>query len=327
MKRHRLRIARNVGWLAEFPDDVWCMIIDFLPLDDHMPDLAILLCLVGTSKRMCSLLLQTRLLALFQKVRTFYALPSNMKSDYWLVCIYRFFKAALSSVNLEAYLTQCATNETYKTPEHASNCLSLLHLAVSEGRYLDSDNCSVMTPYRYRPLSMPTPHSSLANLYYFRAATKKVVTVSRMYSEVGIVTHYMRYGKDGLTPLYDQACDILKKNMDETRHVELRFRASRDIEPFASRSLIVDVIRGEGKEPIKTRRPCYTDDFDDLLVTIDGKQHYIYSVEAEPFVRNCFHSSLSVEKATKAFIFDSFHARNWAIVTKSDRFKTLSLSL
>lgn len=323
MKRTRLRIARNVGWLAEFPDDVWGMIIDFLPLDQYVPDLATLLCLTGTSKRMFNLL-QTRILALFGKARTFCTLPSTMRTgtdDYWLMYVFRFFRAAKPYIDLVLYLKHCMTEEAYKTREHITNCLSLLHLAVCEGRYLDSDNHSILQPYHYTPLVRPTQRSALADLYYFRPTTKKAVTVSRMFAELGIVSHYTLHGKNGIRPLYDDACDILKKNMDEVRHIELRQRATTDLEPFALRSLIVDVIRGEGNEPIKTRRPRHTDSFEYLLVTLEGKQHYIFSTKAEPFVRNCFHSSLPVEKATKAFILDSFHARNWAIVTKSDRFK------
>lgn len=321
MKRNRLRIARNVGWLAEFPDDVWGMIIDFLPLDEYGPDIGTMLCLTGTSKRMCNLL-QTRILMLFSKVITFctrpYIMMTKSKRDYWLMYIYRFFNAYTP---LEKYVTQCMSNEAYQTREHITNCLSLLHLAVCEGRYLDADNHSILEPYRYTPLTGPTKTSYLCNLFYFRPSTKKAITVSRMFAEVGVVTHFTRHGKGGTQPLYDDACDILKKNLDETRHSALRHYISTDLEPFAARTIIVDVIRGEGKEPIKTQRPRCSDSFESLIVKLDGSQHYIFSPEAESFVRNCFHSSLSVENATKAFIFDSFHARNWAIVTESDRFK------
>lgn len=323
MKRTRLRIARNVGWLAEFPGDIWGMIIDFIPLDQYVPDLATLLCLTGTSKRMFNLS-QTRILALFGKVCTFCALPSSMRKgldDYWLMYIYRFFRAAKPYINLELYLTLCVSNEAYKTREHITNCLSLLYLAVCEGRYLDADNHSILQSYHYTPLLMPTRGSSLSNLYYFRPTTTKVVTISRMYSEVGIVSHYTMYGKAGVRPLYDDACDILKKNLDEARLNDLRSKLNVETEQLALRSLIVDIIREEGKEPIKTGRPCNTSKLEHVIIKLDGKQHYIFSTEAEPFLRNCFYSSLSVEKATKAFILDSFHARNWAIVTKSDRFR------
>ena len=324
MKRNRLRIARNVGWLAEFPDDVWGMIIDFLPLDKYGPDMDTMLSLTGTSKRMCNLL-QTRILMLFSKVITFCTRPhvimTKSKRDYWLMYIYRFFNAAKPYVPLEKYVTQCMSNEAYQTREHVTNCLSLLHLAVCEGRYLDADNHSILEPYHYTPLAGPTKASSLYNLFYFRPSTKKAITVSRMFAEVGVVTHFTRHGKGDTQPLYDDACDILKKNLDVMRHIALRYHTLTDMEPFAARSIIVDVIRGEGKEPIKTRRPVCSDSLEYLIVKLDGCQHYIFSPEAESFVRNCFHSSLSVENATKAFILDSFHARNWAIVTQSDRFK------
>ena len=324
MKRraNRLRIARNVGWLAEFPSDIWSVIIGYLPTDKQMPDLGLILCLMGTSKGMFSVFKQY-VLALFTKVFAYNMSPrdSMKEKDYIYLCIYRFFTAAEKEIDLNAYLTQCVTNPGYKTVEHFTNCLSLLHLAVCECRYLDTeaDTDLFEEPYVYRPLRKPTRHGKLYNLCYFRPCSQKVVTVARMNKEVGVIgSHDARY----LELTYDDACKLLEKKGDETRLVELQRFARVAFRSFETRSIIIDIMN-EQQMRINTHPPHSCIEFQDLIVTLEGKQHYIYSNEAQPFVRNCFYSPLRVGDAKVAFILDSFHARNWAIVTESDRFRTL----
>ena len=321
MKRraNRLRIARNVGWLAEFPSDIWGVIIGHLPTDKEMPNLGLVLRLMGTSKGMYSVFKQ-HVLTLFAKVLAYNMSPTNStkKSDYMYICIYRFFTAAKKEIDLNAYLTQCVTNPSYGTVEHLTNGLSLLHLAVCECRYLDPECNTFREPYFRTPLAKPTRYGHLRNLYYFRPSAQKIVTVIRMNKEVSTIDHG---GASSLQLTYYDACRLLEKKGDKTQLTELRRLGTMDTRSFVLRSMIVDVMNEEGGVPIKTHPPNHLVEFEDLIVTIEGKQHYIYSEEAEPFVRNCFYSPLCVDEATKAFVFNSCHARNWAIVTESDRFK------
>jgi len=138
-----------------------------------------------------------------------------------------------------------------------------------------------------------------------------------MNKEVGVIgSHDARY----LELTYDDACKLLEKKGDETRLVELQRFAHVAFRSFETRSIIIDIMN-EQRMRIDTHPPHHSIEFQDLVVTLEGKQHYIYSNEAQPFVRNCFYSPLRVCDAKVAFILDSFHVRNWAIVTESDRFK------
>lgn len=323
MKRrvNRLRIARNVGWLAEFPSDIWGVIIGYLPTDKKMPDLGLILRLMGTSKGMFSIFKQP-VLTLLAKVLAYNMAPTNSmkESDYIYLCIYRFFTAAKTEIDLNAYLTQCVTNACYGTVEHLTNCLSLLYLAVCECRYLDSDAVTdnFRERYVYRPLRKPTKRDRLRRLCYFSPSTRKVVTVERMTKEVAVIA--LDGGAYALRLTYYETCRLLKERDDKTELVELQRLYDMDATSSAVRSMIIDIMNRAGM-PIKTHLPHGGVEFEDLILTVEGKQHYIFSKEAEPFVRHCFYSSLRVEDARKAFILDSFHVRNWAIVTQSDRFK------
>jgi len=122
-----------------------------------------------------------------------------------------------------------------------------------------------------------------------------------------------------------QAKELLRKRGDEARLKKLQTLAA-DGDKLAERSMIVAILTEEA--PIETARVRSSDHFEDLIVKIDGRQHYIYSEEARAFRERCFvENGLLVACGGKAYILDSLRERNWAIITKSQRYKVPSTTI
>jgi len=198
MKRQRLRIASSVGWLAEFPDDLWGVIISHLPeSEEGVPDLGLMLRLMSVSKTMCDLL-KPATIALCRDVLAYTSRRKEMGKgrDRFFSCIVLLATATNPAGDLGLYIDHCINNKEYQTPEHLSNCLSLFHYAVEEAHYLRPHTCVYgELTYAYTPLTKPTINHSLLDLLYYRPSTKKAVTLYRMYSEVGTVKHYTKSTK------------------------------------------------------------------------------------------------------------------------------------
>lgn len=337
MKRIRLKKAVSVGWLAEFPLELWAIIIGYLPTPDLIPNLPLMLTLMGTSKAICSLFKQ-QVLILLQDFLTFDALPLKNKycSDEWrpdtvlFACISHFFRVAKPLVDLHIYVDTVLNEALYHTPEHLTNCLSLLRLAYLEGHYLYTheryDGMAICPLHVYRsPIQqLPKGYDKLKTIMYFNPVTKRVCHLYRMTKDV-LCTKFDDYdyynvgsGKNGYSA-YEQAEAYLKTKGDNDKQLS-EFRAL----PFykkAMRIRTIDIIREHDK--LVTHRPKGSDLFRELIVTVGNKQHYIYAEEAIPFKDRCFInvSDNHVETITWAYILHSFHERNWQIVTNTDRFK------
>ena len=90
----------------------------------------------------------------------------------------------------------------------------------------------------------------------------------------------------------------------------------------AVRSMITDIF-WRNSVPMETKKACGRDHFEDVVITIGGRQHYIYSEEAMLFRKHCFYKRVNVDVSTRTYILDALHERNWETVTKTDRYKIL----
>lgn len=321
MKRQRLRIASSVGWLAEFPADLWGVIISYLPEQEKgVPDLALMIRLMSVSKTMCQLL-KAATIALCRDVLAYSSKRKEMGKgrDRFLSRLVLFITEVNANGELGLYINQCIENKAYQTPEHLSNCLSLFHYAVEEAIHLHPYTWLYGSlKYTYTPLTKPTMNHSLLELLYYRPSTKKAVTLYRMYNEVGILKDYTDSG----IPLCMRAKELLAQRGDDARLIKLQ-TLTADGDKLAELSMIVAILTEEA--PIETARIRSGDYFDDLVVKINGRQHYIYSEEARGFRERCFvDNGHGVASAGKAYLLDSLRVRNWAIITESDRFKVPS---
>lgn len=324
MKRQKFRIAKSVGWLAEFPVDIWGVIIGYLPESEKgVPDLALMLDLMSVSKTMCHLLKDSTL-ALCRDVLAYSSERKGMGKgrERFFTHILLFLNEANINGDLGLYINRCVIDKAYQTPEHLSNCLSLFHYVVEEAIHLKPQVVTSrgIINYAYRSLTKPTTNHTLLDLLYYRPSTKKAVTLYRMYGEVATLKHYINSPMGEGSSLYKKAKDLLTKRGDTECLAKLKACAT-DEGKQAMRSMIVNILTEEA--PIETKRVRSNDHFEDIIVTIDGRQHYIYSEEARAFREHCFvDNGHGVALAGKAYILDSLRRRNWDIITKSDRFKT-----
>ncbi len=83
----------------------------------------------------------------------------------------------------------------------------------------------------------------------------------------------------------------------------------------ASIALYMDVLLESGVS-FKTRAATANDRLCDVIVTINGSQHRLFSAAANELRGQCFliDPGVTLEDATYAYLLDSFHKRNWATV-------------
>ncbi len=329
----KLKLAKNAGWLAEFPDDLWHVIIQYLPTEKphDIPDLGLMLSLMGVNKALC-MLFTSRVMTLLSESMSFVQnneQPKGPSRLFWRISLFlEGIKEA--GMDLRLYMTKCVTDKAYHTPEHLTNCVSLLNLANREMTYLKSYTWRTGPGkmYYYSPLVTLSKHCinwELQHVKYMKTTKTKLRTTHvaitlPLMKDIGTVRHYMHAEPVGESSLYLQASNLLKEIGDENdpRLVKLR-TLSRIGDRLPLRAMVVDILTE--KAPIKTAKPRNSDHMEDLLVTIDGRQHYFFSEATQAFRDKCFYSKLNVKDATQAYLLDAMHKRNWAVITKSDRFK------
>jgi len=342
MKRthKRLKKASSVGWLAHFCDDLWTIILTQLPpIDRRIPDLGLLLRLMGTSKRMCGLLTPQILKLLdnflgFLKLTKWSHCPDSYTGEQALF-VYAdfFFRDPRCLIDLERYIEQCVQTKALHTPQHLSNCLSLLHLAYMEGRYLHPHGAwqegRVQCPNhpRQSPFAEEvSPYDRLKTIMYFKPEKRKAVRLHLMKEEVACSRPANRLS----TSLCDMALASLKENQKEDDNNNNTERQIHFLTlPYDGEKMRVEAVNilRENKtlQTVKATGDHY---FHDLIVALDKtkEQYHVYSEEAKIFKTRCFiQHGRTVQHATYAYLLHSLHDRNWAIVTKSDRFNFLSI--
>lgn len=326
----RLKRASSVGWLACFCDDLWIVITAQLPpIDRGIPDLGLLLRLVGTSKRMCSVIapLILKLLSKFlayKKIVSRASCPDTYTGEEALFVYADFvFAEGQCLVGHRRYIEQCVSTKECHTPQHLSNCLSLLHLAYLEGRYLHPHGTwhdgRVQCPDHPRQSPFREdlmPYDRLKTIMYFRPETRKAVRLHLMRGEEVACT---RPANRLSTSLCDMALSSLKeKQKDDTKRYTHFLSLPYDGEKM--RVEAVNILReNEALQNVKVTGEHF---FNDLIISVDKKQYHIYAEEAKGFKERCFiQHGTTVKHATYAYLLHALHKRNWEIVTKSDRFK------
>ena len=327
--------ASLVGWVAEFPDDIWTTIFSYLPAAENgRPNLGLLLRLMATSKRMC-LLIKPCVLVLLENFLNFcaYGLATRGCPDtYKCHGIYATFVYAIMfvqrtppRVDLRQYIKDCPIDETNHTAQHLSNCVSLLNLAYLEGRYLyvhhkqDEDYTGSCHGYhRYQSIIGDDEGKELScqgalgtTLMYYNPVSKKVTPLWRM-----------QYNVLGCNPSFAYLYNQLEESL-KCFHEEHKIASFRKLYPCDGRTKRIAAMK-------LLREMCTVDvsditqrtEFKYLIVRINQKPYYIYEQGANDFRKHCFlQANGSVQCATKAAILDSFHKRNYSIVTETDRFK------
>lgn len=344
MKRGRkpyLPLAKRVGWFAEFPYEVWAIVITYLPeTTDRMPDLGLMLRMMGTSKMMCSLFKDTVGVMLRESLavttlghpRNYYCRAQDKLSMHVAI----FYSGTRYRVDLVPYLTACMKDKRYHTAQHLTNCVSLLRLAVLEVAHLEPIMYVGLTNplvYHYTPLHEPESNCYLHAVGYVSRLSDRVTPLTRMQDRAGrgytlSVCLYREY----IPSIYDSSARMsietrerllvtTRQSMELDRH-EHRLEGDRITVSQHIRAALVDLFAVSGVT-LKTQKLRGNHRFGDLILTSlsDGRQHHIYSEEARPFRESCFENQVGNDRITTFYLLHKFHARNWHTVCDSDRFR------
>lgn len=145
MKRVRtLQTAKKVGWLAEFPEEIYEYMLHFMlqSIRKEKAKFAFMLIMINTCKMFFRILQEAITVLLCDFVNFDVKYTSNpfikpgMKKIPYFVRICEVFNMIESHTDSREYLRTCLIDDVYHDIEHLSNCLSLLHLANQEGHYL-----------------------------------------------------------------------------------------------------------------------------------------------------------------------------------------------
>ena len=332
----KLKEAESVGWLAEFPQDIYGILINSLRPDERgLPELGVMMSLMGTCKMIAGLLKEP-IVAFLCDLMSFDGISKSNKINssgkgclFEIIrnmpdnkeCMFAIINDTLHKArnNLRTYLLRVISDPSYHTTEHLSNSLSLIHLAYLEGRYLckrhvnRQNRTDVTYTYEYIPITTAYDMKNtqrLGPVRYFNTETRKAQCLYRM-SEV--------VAKQDNTSLQDLAIAMLKKGdaADILRTVQgLTFPCSRGTTAF-----LVEIMLDAG-ESMKAGRAHANNTLEDVIVTIDNKQCSIFSEAATLFRSKCFIAPTSrIEDATYAYLLSCLHTRNWAIVTDTGRYR------
>ena len=349
-RKRRSKYAKNVGWVADFPDDIWQIVVDLLlqeegeeeevlwekEADPSILHLPLLINLVGTSHRITRIL-KKHILSLFSRFLAYFDnhMYSNVPyrgHDMFYSKIYWFFKAALPSINLASYVRIIVGQESYQTASHFSNALSLFNLAVLETYHFYHYGTGIYFDFYYRPLPVlgdQHENQRTGDVVCYVKEKKKACYVPRMKEVVTCVDFCVRGGAITQTSLYATVVQHLCKSINDPRFEAFHGLAASSNE---AKTMMIDLIQEEEGSiaSIKTRRPRANDPFNTLLVLgEDNKWHYVYSEACQAFRSLCFcpRRGTSVSSATTAYFLDARHERNWAIVTTTNRYTIVDESL
>lgn len=265
---------------VQLPEDVWSVIVGFLlPRDETLPDLAAIINLIGTCKMLVRVLTKPILLLLndYLLFSVNYD-PKTTPVATLRESLFFYIKAVCeaSNIPIDEYVSRPCTAEN--TEPHLSTCLSLFNLAYLEGHNLYQYNDT--GTYTYVSLDVPTVFllfSTVSEVIYFNNTTQQAECLSQ-YRDLLFVE-------------------------DVTRSVHHRFSS-------ATARLL------ESGKPLITRSVTPQDPLDRLVVKIDGQQHWFFSEAIAQIRSRCWlKHGLTLREATKLYLLDSFHVRNWKRVT------------
>jgi hypothetical protein len=332
MKR-RLSQAKTAKWYAEFPADVWSIITQHIPLGSYeMPNFSLLLRLHSANRMLSTIVLEVVLRYLYE-----FSLERNKRKEKinclamngyagFATYLEDFIYDASPRVDLERYINFCLFDTTYQTIPHISNLLSLLNFIYLESHARNphyDENRKMWVYQRESPVVIAdTLYRSIGNMMYFRPEIKKAVTLQRM-SEVGVNSNLRN--EDWKV----RVRECLKNKGFGQEEVQAAFNEIYSTTHTGKRlAMIFDLIESDEekkeleKRTIQTKAGCSKDMLEDVIVTIDGKRHHLYSDAIKEFRDRCFICKKpTVQNATYVFLLHTFHARNWKEITESDRFR------
>jgi len=350
MKRWRhqqsFRLAKRVEWFAEFPSDVWAIIIAaYLPeTRDGVPDLALMLRMMGTSKVMCSLFKDTVVTMLRESLavttlshpeRTHYRRATDKLSMQVAI----FYSGIRHRIDLVPYLTACMNDKRYHTAQHLTNCVSLINLASLEAGYLTPVmyiGASNLLVYHYAPLHEADSKCYLHTMGYVSRQSDRVTPLTRMQNKVGRrYTLSVCLQREYIASIYDSSVAgivqekenllaMTRRSIEFDRH-EFKVEGDNIAVSHHIKAALVDLFTLSGVR-LKTQALRGSHRFADLILTssLDGRQHHIYSEEARAFRESCFVNYVRNDRIDTFYRLHKLHARNWSIVADTDRFKLFS---
>jgi len=358
--KQQLYAASLAGWDQEMPFDIWNVIIEHLPeTTPYVTDLGLMLTLMGTCKTICGLF-RERIKKLIYAIGDLYEchrygdtpihpdlnIRSRDGSKYTLnvethaARIALFFCGLAEKISLDdilPYLHRCCLDDkAYHTPAYLSNSVSLLHLATLEGQYLHTfcENDEGTVFYDYMPFFEPRHDDRVHHAIYVRPPGRKAFLLNKVHNDVSACTEedfiesippWWGHTKQLLVLRYLDKVRTLRKTIPHSCFQDLKAKPIILVQAVIDQAArlqtkVVDMLR-EGGAVIKTRRPRYTTEFRDLIVNVDGEQHYIYAEKAKAFRACCFYNRLDIESARIGYLLDRLHGRNWKEIIETDRFK------
>lgn len=307
----RLRTAEEIGWLAEFPEDVWSVLMLAISFDkDDMLDFGFMLILLNTCK-MFYRLLQKSLIAIVGKfdISQQFLGPQSFNKIHWLFDVLDAYSPVK---NLRGYLQKMASHDLY----HLSNCLSLLHLASLSSHHLQLSNQSTFirfyaqhSPFILGSARLESFRGEIGDgyVYYVDHDEKRI----RMFSKLPVLRVVVSFDS-----LYRQAVLIASKKNDK---ILLESVEQCDVACRNYYARLVRLVTDAG-ERVETRKVHKSDNIDACIVLIDNQQHYLFSYETRDFRTQCLVFPVSVKYSYTAYLLDKYHQRNWDRVLKTDRY-------
>jgi hypothetical protein len=322
----RLRIAKSVGWLAEFPLDLWGLIVAHAlgPDVDDM-DAALALRLASVSRALCELVLpycRTLLGAIIDRAqprghpdpgkrlseqvnRFVWEIEHGMggSTDICRALSPRYF--GQHHTHLRRYLTLCAT-EYRKSSDHLINALSLVHFVQLERQARLHDLLS-------RHAARADLDSFMPQVVHFDGKRARLL---RRMTDVWICCA----PPDAIV---SRARELCHDNNEEREHCALI--AERD----EARRLTLAMRVLERHNALCLKRPDGNAQFGHVVLKRDalGGVHHVHirSDEASEFRAACYDGrGHTIAQATLACRLSAHHARNWHWLLESDRFKAPS---
>ena len=326
MKRTQriLETAEEVGWLAEFPEELWqYMILYLLGEMKEGEKIAFMLVMINTCTMFYRILHGPIIMLLcdFVGFDAVYADKKTLDSSVKTPSVVRMcevFNMIESQFDPREYLRGCLVDDAYKTIEHHSNCLSLLHLAELEACHLCTTSKTTNRhdeTYRarlfYEVNVDVAPFQELGDIYYFDAVTMETSCLKDR-ADVRVLQSISH-------TLYDQAMNIANSK----RYGDHLWTMLLHINPVLRESIsfLVETIVTAGEAPRTKPMKVHGDRFENVVITIGNKQHYIYSEAARSFREQCCVINCDEKKLTHTrFMLAKLHQRNWDIVTNSGRY-------
>lgn len=340
----RLRIAKSTGWKAEFPLELWSLILQYsLGNADHM-DLKLALCMASVSKAHlaivlphCQRLLRTIIMNRYaRQQQTAYETEQHGElvrhflvgingRDDWLFP--KTTPSAYVCKHLPDFFKYCATldiaagTEGYQHRHRVIDAVSLVHFIWLERR-------ARLNFLLERRLKVANDGDDVGRVVHFSYVNGRKNKVARSLPRIADVVTTM-LNPDELQELARSYCD----RNEESSGVSAELRAQLDHEQQSTRlsaAMRIQALATDEKLNLHVTQPRYHDSFRKVLFKRTagegGGYHHILSDECRAFAADCFFTleKATISTSTLACTLTQHHDRNWTAIRQSERFRAPS---